>query len=74
MSLQHSASRAGPPSSIEGTGAAHLSYEEEIGMKSGNLSSTLQKLYLLEKKLHNEVKVHLSSAYLTCTMLYGVIC
>ncbi|KAK4785459.1 hypothetical protein SAY86_002148 [Trapa natans] len=53
VSLQRSASSTEPMFS----GAAHLSYEEEVGMKSGNLSSTLQKLYLLEKKLHHEVKV-----------------
>lgn len=63
-----------PPSSIERTGSAHLSFEEEVGMNSGNLSSTLQKLHLWEKKLHNEVKVHLALANLTHTVRYGVAC
>ena len=32
--------------------------EHRIGMKSGNLSSTLEKLYVWERKLYKEVKVH----------------
>lgn len=32
---------------------------EAAGMRSGNLSSTLQKLHLWEKKLYDEVKVSL---------------
>ncbi|KAJ6717022.1 RNA polymerase SUBUNIT BETA putative (DUF630 AND DUF632)-RELATED [Salix koriyanagi] len=39
---------AGPPS---------LEIDEELMMRSKNLSSTLQKLYLWEKKLYQEVKV-----------------
>ena len=30
---------------------------KDFNMKSGNLSSTLEKLYAWEKKLHKEVKV-----------------
>ena len=39
---------AGPPS---------LEIDEELMVRSKNLSSTLQKLYLWEKKLYQEVKV-----------------
>ncbi|KAK4775330.1 hypothetical protein SAY86_010265 [Trapa natans] len=56
VSLQGPTSRIKPISSAKKTEAAHLSHEEEVGMKSGNLSSTLQKLYFLEMKLHHEVK------------------
>ncbi|OWM80489.1 protein ALTERED PHOSPHATE STARVATION RESPONSE 1-like isoform X2 [Punica granatum] len=56
VSSEPSTSGTEPPSSFEGTGPAQLGFEEEVGMKSGNLSSTLQKLYLWEKKLYNEVK------------------
>lgn len=38
-------------------GAAEVVFVEDMGMKSGNLSSTLKKLYMWEKKLYNEVKV-----------------
>ncbi|XP_059647403.1 protein ALTERED PHOSPHATE STARVATION RESPONSE 1-like [Cornus florida] len=44
-------------SSIEKADPAYLDIGEDVGMKSGNLSSTLQKLYLWEKKLYEEVKV-----------------
>lgn len=36
-----------------------LVYEEDKAMGSGNLSSTLQKLYIWEKKLYEEVMVML---------------
>jgi len=36
----------------------YLDLDEEKGMKAGNLSSTLEKLYIWEKKLLDEVKVH----------------
>jgi hypothetical protein len=35
-----------------------LRFEEDKAMGSGNLSSTLQKLYMWEKKLLEEVKVY----------------
>ncbi|KAG6589041.1 Protein ALTERED PHOSPHATE STARVATION RESPONSE 1, partial [Cucurbita argyrosperma subsp. sororia] len=38
------------------TSSAEFRYIEEFGMASGNLSSTLRKLHLWEKKLYNEVK------------------
>lgn len=53
IASQPSTSKSDDPSSS----AAELSYIEEFGMASGNLSSTLRKLYLWEKKLYNEVKV-----------------
>lgn len=34
-----------------------LAFEDEKSMSSGNVSSTLQKLYTWEKKLYDEVKV-----------------
>lgn len=34
-----------------------LRFEEDKAMGSGNLTSTLQKLYMWEKKLLEEVKV-----------------
>ena len=37
--------------------AAEVVFVEDIGMRSGNLSATLKKLYMWEKKLYNEVKV-----------------
>ncbi|OWM84006.1 hypothetical protein CDL15_Pgr004437 [Punica granatum] len=43
-----------PSSSSEVSGPA--SVDEDVGMRSGNLSSSLHKLYLWEKKLYNEVK------------------
>lgn len=42
-------------------GFFHLDFDGEKGMKSGNLSSTLQKLYVWEKKQYEEVKVFSSS-------------
>lgn len=44
-----------PPSSSDGED--FLSLEEDIAMSSKNLSSTLQKLYIWEKKLQDEVRV-----------------
>lgn len=55
MSSKASTSSSADPSSSEVSGPAYG--EEEVGMRSRNLSSTLHKLYLLEKKLHSEVKV-----------------
>ena len=38
-------------------GKAIMQFEEEKAMECGNLSSSLQKLYIWEKKLLKEVKV-----------------
>ncbi|KAB2045943.1 hypothetical protein ES319_D01G198700v1 [Gossypium barbadense] len=43
-------------SSANNTDPAFLDFNEELAKKQRNLSSTLQKLYLWEKKLYNEVK------------------
>ncbi|KAL4303563.1 hypothetical protein GQ457_10G023620 [Hibiscus cannabinus] len=43
-------------SSADNTDPAFLELNEELARKQKNLSSTLQKLYLWEKKLYNEVK------------------
>ena len=56
-SSQPSTSRNAEPSSIERADPALLDIDKDVGMRSGNLSSTLQKLYLWEKKLYEEVKV-----------------
>jgi hypothetical protein len=37
-----------------------LRFEEDKAMGCGNLSSTLQKLYMWERKLLQEVKVYIS--------------
>lgn len=52
--LQPSTSKNAEASSIDNDGPE---IEEVVGMGSGNLSSTLHKLFLWEKKLYNEVKV-----------------
>ncbi|OMP07479.1 hypothetical protein COLO4_07303 [Corchorus olitorius] len=45
-------------SSADNTDPAFLDFSEELSRKTKNLSSTLQKLYLWEKKLYNEVNVY----------------
>lgn len=58
VSSQPSTSKSAEPSaSSEIAGPAQLGFDEEMMMRSKNLSSTLAKLYLWEKKLYNEVKV-----------------
>ncbi|XP_057494846.1 protein ALTERED PHOSPHATE STARVATION RESPONSE 1-like [Actinidia eriantha] len=44
------------PSTSDKVDLAALEIDEDAGMGSGNLSSTLHKLYLWEKKLYEEVK------------------
>nr|XP_011458082.1 PREDICTED: uncharacterized protein LOC101306595 [Fragaria vesca subsp. vesca] len=55
VSSQPSTSNSVEASSSE-AGPAQLGFDEELMMRSKNLSSTLHKLYLWEKKLYNEVK------------------
>ncbi|KAF4368290.1 hypothetical protein G4B88_008594 [Cannabis sativa] len=55
MSSQPSTSKAAESSS-SAAAPAQLDFEEELRTTSKNLSSTLHKLYLWEKKLYNEVK------------------
>ena len=43
--------------STENIGSIYLDLNEDMGMSSGNLSSTLKKLHMWEKKLYDEVKV-----------------
>lgn len=57
VSSQPSTSKSAEPSASEIAGPAQLGFDEEMMMRSKNLSSTLAKLYLWEKKLYNEVKV-----------------
>lgn len=65
VSSQPSTSKGAESSSADK--AAQLDMDEDVvGLRSRNLSSTLQKLYLWEKKLYNEVKV-------CCIMLNSVI-
>ncbi|XVE48750.1 hypothetical protein DITRI_Ditri01bG0027200 [Diplodiscus trichospermus] len=57
VSSQPSTSMAAESSSTGGnTDPAFLDFNKELAKKPKNLSSTLQKLYLWEKKLYNEVK------------------
>ncbi|XP_022762966.1 nitrate regulatory gene2 protein-like [Durio zibethinus] len=57
VSSQPSTSKtAGPSSSADNTDPAFIDFAEELARKPKNLSSTLQKLYLWEKKLYNDVK------------------
>lgn len=64
VSSQPSISKAAKPSSSAGDASpAVLDFPEDIAKGPRNLSSTLHKLYLWEKKLYNEVKVFL---LLTC--------
>ncbi|XP_042507297.1 protein ALTERED PHOSPHATE STARVATION RESPONSE 1 [Macadamia integrifolia] len=52
-SSQPSTSKSSEPSS---SGSAYLEFGEDTGTRSTSLSSTLQKLYIWEKKLYDEVK------------------
>ncbi|XP_022748533.1 uncharacterized protein LOC111298120 isoform X2 [Durio zibethinus] len=57
VSSQPSTSKtAESSSSADKNDPAFLDFNEELARKPKNLSSTLQKLYLWEKKLYNEVK------------------
>ncbi|KAK8488030.1 hypothetical protein V6N11_021084 [Hibiscus sabdariffa] len=54
---QPSTSKTGESfSSADNTDPTFLDFNEELARKPKNISSTLQKLYLWEKKLYNEVK------------------
>lgn len=57
VSSQSSTSKSTESSSIEKADPAYLDIDDHMGLRSGNLSSTLQKLFLWEKKLYEEVKV-----------------
>ncbi|XVF68040.1 hypothetical protein PTKIN_Ptkin10aG0171100 [Pterospermum kingtungense] len=57
VSSQPSASMTAESSSVDNSDPASLDFNEELVRKPKNLSSTLQKLYLWEKKLYDEVKV-----------------
>ena len=56
VSSQPSTSKNAEPSNGKAD-PLELELDEVAGMRSGNLSSTLQKLHLWEKKLYDEVKV-----------------
>lgn len=57
VSSQSYTSKSTESSSIEKADPAYLDIDDHMGLRSGNLSSTLQKLFLWEKKLYEEVKV-----------------
>lgn len=58
VSSQPSTSKsAEASSSTDKADPAYLEIDEDLKMRSNNLSATLQKLHLWEKKLYNEVKV-----------------
>ncbi|CAK9177905.1 unnamed protein product [Ilex paraguariensis] len=54
---QPSTSKEAGPSSIDKADPSHLDFDENVELMSKNISSTLQKLHLWEKKLYEEVKV-----------------
>ncbi|KAM7479499.1 hypothetical protein LguiA_027712 [Lonicera macranthoides] len=57
-SLQPSStSRSAESSSVEMADPAYQDIDGDVGMGSKNLSSTLKKLYLWEKKLYEEIKI-----------------
>ncbi|KAJ4965478.1 hypothetical protein NE237_017327 [Protea cynaroides] len=57
VSSQPSTSKSSrPSSSTEKSGPAYLDFDHDTGTRSIHLSSTLQKLYIWEKKLYDEVK------------------
>ncbi|KAF7142876.1 hypothetical protein RHSIM_Rhsim05G0048900 [Rhododendron simsii] len=56
VSSQPSTSINAEPSSIANADPAYLENDDDVVVRSGNLSSTLQKLFLWEKKLFEEVK------------------
>lgn len=69
VSSQPSTSKGAESSSASNKpgGRAQLDVDEDVvGLGSTNLSSTLQKLYLWEKKLYNEVKVCCHAILLLC--------
>lgn len=54
-----------------------LVFEDDKAVGSGNLSSTLQKLYIWEKKLYEEVRVCVSVSnwkFLMCYFLFIMSC
>ncbi|KAL7237152.1 hypothetical protein ACSBR1_020260 [Camellia fascicularis] len=55
--MMHVIAPASQPSTSTTTQSSSVEIDEDVGMSSSNLSSTLQKLYLWEKKLYEEVKV-----------------
>lgn len=74
MSSQPSTSKgAESSSSAVKDGPAQLDFEEELRTRSRNLSSTLHKLYLWEKKLYNEVKVCLLAVTLCTSTVFGAL-
>ncbi|KAF5192269.1 Nitrate regulatory gene2 protein [Thalictrum thalictroides] len=54
VSSQPSTSKSVQPATM--AGSVYIDMDDNVGLKSGNLSSTLQKLYIWEKKLYDEVK------------------
>ncbi|KAI7979021.1 Nitrate regulatory gene2 protein [Camellia lanceoleosa] len=55
--MLHVITPSSQPSTSTTTQSSSIEIDEDVGMSSSNLSSTLQKLYLWEKKLYEEVKV-----------------
>ncbi|CAL5377963.1 unnamed protein product [Camellia sinensis] len=55
--MLHVITPSSQPSTSTTTQSSSVEIDEDVGMSSSNLSSTLQKLYLWEKKLYEEVKV-----------------
>ena len=68
VASQPSTSRsAESTSTIDKAGPSNVNFDDDLMLRSRNLSSTLQKLYLWEKKLYNEVKVH-DDCFIVCSL------
>ena len=50
-----------------------LDLDEDVQLRSVNLSATLQKLYLWEKKLYEEVKVYQIVFAQSCEIVYNFL-
>lgn len=57
-------------SSIKGDGSVFLEFNEDVEKKLLNLSSTLQKLYIWEKKLYEEIKVCYLNLYPSISVIF----
>lgn len=57
VSSQASTSKSAESASSVKSGPAFLEIDEDVAMRAKNLSAILQKLFLWEQKLYNEVKV-----------------
>lgn len=71
LSLVSSLPSTSKASDVEKVDPASLDVEGDLNLRSRNISSTLHKLYLWEKKLYEEVKVHYYLLLLPFRFLYA---